>query len=233
MKAFIKYLFLASVLLLIPVLFLPVWTVYLEAPQYPEPIGMYIFIDKIQGINENDLDNINLLNHYIGMKKIIPESIPELKYMKYGVYAFIFLGIAAFISKKKQLFYTWTVMLILSSALTLYDFNKWEIDYGSNLDPKAPIKVPGMTYKPPLIGQKQLLNITATSLPSWGGILLITSILFSSCSVVMIYYRERQLSKYQKYKKMINSNRIKYVTSNISGGTDSHHSDLELEKPFI
>ncbi|MCU0650108.1 MAG: hypothetical protein MUF00_19120, partial [Gemmatimonadaceae bacterium] len=46
----------------------------------------------------------------------------------------------------------------------------WQYDYGHNLDVEnAPIKVPGMTYQPPLFGTKKLLNFTATSWPAIGG----------------------------------------------------------------
>ncbi|MGH7695167.1 MAG: hypothetical protein ACRENH_09300, partial [Gemmatimonadaceae bacterium] len=55
----------------------------------------------------------------------------------------------------------------------LADFWKWEYDYGHDLDMEnAIIKVPGMNYQPPLIGSKQLLNFTATSLPAAGAIVL-------------------------------------------------------------
>ena len=53
----------------------------------------------------------------------------------------------------------------------MYEFWKWSYDYGHNLAPDAPIKVPGMAYQPPLIGHKQLLNFTATSWPDLGAIL--------------------------------------------------------------
>ena len=52
----------------------------------------------------------------------------------------------------------------------LYDYWRWGYDYGHNLDARtAIIKIPGMTYQPPLIGSKQLLNFTATSWPASGG----------------------------------------------------------------
>ena len=60
---------------------LPIWRVTLDAPQYPEGLGMQIWLNTITGIKPNDLDNINNLNHYIGMKRIVPESIPELRIM--------------------------------------------------------------------------------------------------------------------------------------------------------
>jgi len=51
----------------------------------------------------------------------------------------------------------------------LYDFWRWEYDYGHDLDPTAAIRIPGMSYQPPLVGGKQLLNFHATSWPDLGG----------------------------------------------------------------
>ena len=59
----------------------------------------------------------------------------------------------------------------------LADFYRWGYDYGHNLDPDAIIKIPGMTYQPPLLGAKQLLNFYATSWPASGGMVLIAAIL--------------------------------------------------------
>ena len=44
---------------------------------------MYIWINKVSGGTEYDLQNINLLNHYVGMKEIVSSSIPELLFMPY------------------------------------------------------------------------------------------------------------------------------------------------------
>jgi copper chaperone NosL len=57
----------------------------------------------------------------------------------------------------------------------LIDFYRWGYNYGHNLDPNAAIQVPGMTYQPPLIGYKNLLNFTAYSGPDVGGWILIAS----------------------------------------------------------
>ena len=54
----------ASLLLLAP-FFFPIWRIILEAPQYPIPLGMDIHINKIVGVNEHDVKNINLMNHYV------------------------------------------------------------------------------------------------------------------------------------------------------------------------
>ena len=76
-----RFLTLAAAVLLGLMYVTPVWSVRLVAPQYPEGIGMYIKLHTIEGMKEHDLDNINNLNHYIGMKVIEPDAIPELRYM--------------------------------------------------------------------------------------------------------------------------------------------------------
>jgi copper chaperone NosL len=76
----------------------------------------------------------------------------------------------------------------------MVDFWKWEYDYGHNLDNEhAILKIPGMTYQPPLIGAKQLLNFRAVSLPSVGGILAGVAITLAVAAVVLAW-RERQLA---------------------------------------
>lgn len=166
--------FVAS-LLLVSTYFLPLWRITLEAPQYPGGLQLDIYINKIGGQDENILQNINILNHYIGMKKIIPEAIPELKILPIVVAFFIALGIATALIKKKFLLLVWLGLFIVFGVLSMYDFYLWEYDYGHNLDPTAPIKVPGMVYQPPLFGSKMLLNFKATSLPASGAIMMIIS----------------------------------------------------------
>jgi copper chaperone NosL len=50
----------------------------------------------------------------------------------------------------------------------LVDFYRWGYAYGHELDEHAAIKVPGMSYQPPVIGTKQLLNFHAASWPDVG-----------------------------------------------------------------
>jgi copper chaperone NosL len=149
---------------------LPVWTINLEAPQYPEGLGMVIQINTIEGKKQHDLNNINNLNHYIGMRRIVPESIPELKIMPVMVAVLMVLGgLVALVGRKRAL-YAWAITLVAVSVVGMADFWKWEYDYGHNLDDEnAIIKIPGMSYQPPLIGSRQILNFTAHSWPGAGG----------------------------------------------------------------
>ncbi len=130
---------------------------------------MYIWVNKITGQQKHDLGKINNLNHYIGMKTIEPESITELKVMPYIIGFLLVFGLVAAASGNRVLLYIWTILFLLVALVGLVDFYMWEYDYGHNLNPKAAINIPGMSYQPPLIGSKKLLNFTAISMPAAGG----------------------------------------------------------------
>ena len=151
----------------------PLWRVDLIAPQYPEGLGMYITINGVDGLKPNDLNSINNLNHYIGMKRIEPDAIPELKWMPWILFGLIAGGLAVAARGKRALLYVYGGALAIILTAGLYDYWRWGYDYGHDLDQEtAIIKIPGMTYQPPLIGSKKLLNFYATSWPSGGGIAL-------------------------------------------------------------
>ena len=155
---------------------LPLWRIELEAPQYPEGLGMVIRIDDVAGVKTHDLSNINNLNHYIGMKRIEPDAIPELVFMPVILGGLILLGIGVAALGRRRLLYGWVALFLAVSVAGLVDFWKWEYDYGHDLDDEtAIIKIPGMSYQPPLIGSRQILNFTAHSWPGAGGWILIAA----------------------------------------------------------
>jgi copper chaperone NosL len=179
-------LFAAAALLAGAAFFLPLWNVFLQAPQYPEGLGMRIRVNTVTGIKPNDLANINNLNHYIGMRRIEPDAIPELRIMPYALGALILAGLATAWSGRRRLGVAWAVGFVLLALVGLVDFWKWEYDYGHNLDlENAIIKVPGMNYQPPLIGSKQLLNFRATSLPGSGTWVLLVSLWMGIVALAM------------------------------------------------
>ena len=180
-----------AALLLILTFFFPLWTIDLNAPQYPEGLGIRIWINQISGLKPNDLQSINGLNHYIGMKVIDPDSIPELKIMPYIILFMIVFGLFNAYVKNRKLVYLWLILFLILGAVGLYDFYMWEFDYGHQLNPDAPIKVPGMSYQPPLIGSKQLLNITAVSLPSIAAIIIFISIFLNIAALYIDAKRKK------------------------------------------
>ncbi len=151
------------------------WKITLLAPQYPKGIDMFIWINKIKGSEPATLQNINILNHYIGMKPIEPDSIPELQFMQYIVMALAGLAAIFAIINRWQLNLVWTILLIVAGALAIYDFYLWEYDYGHDLDTSAAIIIEGMAYQPPLIGKKMILNFTAISWPQLGSVFMALS----------------------------------------------------------
>jgi copper chaperone NosL len=162
-------------ILLSSLFFWPMWRITLLAPQYPDGVHMYIYIDKIGGATEGTLQNVNILNHYIGMKPITPDAIPELKFMPAIVGFFVAFAVVAFLADKKWIYITWTITFIAVLIAGIYDFYLWEYDYGHSLDPKAPMKFEGESFQPPLIGKKEIINFTAISLPHIGGYMMILS----------------------------------------------------------
>lgn len=162
----IKRLLLAlAVLSLIATFFLPLWEIRLWAPQYPEGLTMNIWLNRISG----DFDIINGINHYIGMKSIKAEMFPEFTYMRTLVGVLICLGLVPAVTGRRRWLYAFTAILCLVGMIGMIDYYCWGYDYGHNLNPKAAISVPGMSYSPPIIGYKSLLNFVAYAGPDYGG----------------------------------------------------------------
>ncbi len=160
-------LILSGLALLISI-FTPIWSIYLNAPQYPEGLAMFIHSNKVSG----EYEIINGLNHYIGMKEIHADEFWEFKVLPYALGIFALL---CFLSSKlasRTLLNITTVIYLVFGVGFVFDFWRWLHDYGHNLDPHAAIIVPGMTYQPPLLGYKQLLNFEVWSYPNVGGILM-------------------------------------------------------------
>jgi copper chaperone NosL len=150
---------------LVAVFFLPAWRIDLFAPQYAEGLTLNIWINGLSG----DVDVINGLNHYIGMKHITVGMFPEFKFLPYVVAFYMLLGMVVAVTGKRRFLNIYLLLTIIGGALAIYDFYQWGYDYGHNLDPMAPIQVPGLSYQPPLFGHKRLLNFDAYSYPDVGG----------------------------------------------------------------
>ncbi|MFD2725142.1 hypothetical protein [Hyunsoonleella rubra] len=154
----------------------PLWRITLEAPQYPIPLAMNIHINDFSDVHPHDIKNINLMNHYVGMK-YIPEAIPEFKIFPIGVIITTIIGLIIAFKGNYKWFLYWFILMILLSGAGLYDFYLWEHDYGHDLDPKAIMKFTNpdgsiMGFQPPLFGSKDILNFTAHSYPRLGALFL-------------------------------------------------------------
>jgi copper chaperone NosL len=173
---------------LIAVFFLPAWKIWLFAPQYPDGLVMNIWVNDITG----DVDIINGLNHYIGMKHITVDMFPEFKYLPYVVGFFMLLGMAVAISGNRKFLFVYVALTIIGGALAVYDFWQWAYDYGHNLDPKAPIQVAGLSYQPPIFGHKRLLNFDAYSYPAVAGWIVIAAGSLAAAVWFVEWWRHRK-----------------------------------------
>ena len=171
-----RYVVAAAALLLALLYVTPMWRIDLRAPQYPEGMGIRIWVDRIQGAGPHDLQNLNGINHYIGMKAIEPDQIAELRYMPIIVSALLVTGLLVALVGRRSLLFGWVAGYAIVALAGLADFWRWEYDYGHELDPTAAIKIPGMAFQPPLLGGKQLLNFHASSWPDIGGAAAILSL---------------------------------------------------------
>lgn len=161
----------------------PLWNIMLGAPQYPDPLGLNIHISGLQGANEFDIQNIDGLNHYIGMQTLPkPEDMWEFGTFPIIIGIMVAIGVLiGFLGYFGKLSYKWFIgwfaLMSIMGVLGMYDFNEWLVDYGTNLDSNAIMKLTNpdgtpMTYKPPLFGHVKMLNFDVTSLPSIGAWLM-------------------------------------------------------------
>src|SRR5215213_6773061 len=121
-------------LLLLALYLTPLWRIELHAPQYPEGLGLRIWINQIAGAKPNDLNSINGLNHYIGMHAIEPGDFPELRLMPWILGALIASGLAVALIGKRGPLYAWLQLIVLGAVAGLVDFYRWGYTYGHELD---------------------------------------------------------------------------------------------------
>ena len=176
---------------LIVLYFVPIWRIDLFAPQYPEGLTMKIWIDTLKG----DIDIINGLNHYIGMRHISVEMFPEFDFLKFIVAFYILLGLAVAILGNRKILLWYLVFTAFGGLFAAYDFYRWGYEYGHNLDPTAPIKVPGLSYQPPMLGHKRLLNFDAYSFPDVGGWVLFVAVGIFVAVWIQAKFKERKRFK--------------------------------------
>jgi copper chaperone NosL len=80
-----------AALLLVPAAFLPVWKITLLAPQYPDGLSLVLYPHKVAG----EIQEVNVLNHYIGMKEIEPNEFPEFRFIPFLILRFLAFAVLA------------------------------------------------------------------------------------------------------------------------------------------
>lgn len=166
----------------------PLWHIHLIAPQYREGLDLWIYGHKIEAGNEGqDLTEINILNHYIGMQPVEQADFTEMKVIPFALGAFILLAFRAAVFGTMRyvidLFMVYVYFCLFSLCAFLYRM----YSYGHHLDPKAPINPD--PFWPSLFGTKQIANMTQTSLPEGASYLLVGAFV---CLLLAIFASRRE-----------------------------------------
>ncbi len=164
-----RRLILVAAVVLVPVYFLPVlpvWQMRMWAPQYREGLTLTIYPNTIRG----DIQKINTLNHYVGMKQITAADFREFAYLPALLSLFgLAAGLAALVNRRWLAVLGW-VLFTGFSAYMFYDYVTWLWRYGHELDPRAAFRLPA--FMPPVIGYAKMANFRVLSLPGPGTLLL-------------------------------------------------------------
>ena len=158
--------FLAA-LALVPTFFVPLWHMTFVAQQYPEGLNLYVYSHNLVGGDDgNDLTEINILNHYIGMAELEPADFNELKWIPLviGLIGVLTLRVAAIGTLR-------SLVDVVVVSLYFGGFSMWSFwyklqYYGANLDPKASVHV--VPFMPPMFGYKLVGQFDVWSYPALG-----------------------------------------------------------------
>lgn len=156
-------------LLLAAVFILPLWNLTMFAPQYPDGLRLDIYSYKLEGGNHNqDIKEINILNHYIGMRDLVADDFTEFKWLPFVVGALALLYLRAAVVGTVGQVLDVLVLTMYFSGFALWSFAHRLYQYGHTLSPTAAVKV--APFMPPVFGSKQLANFIVFSYPgaaSW------------------------------------------------------------------
>ncbi len=185
------YVLFGVVLLMSLVYLVPLWYIGMTGRQFTEPLSLSIWVSKITGGTDVDIYTINDFNHYIGMKKIYPDAIPELRYMPFIIGYMILGAILTLFIRRLYMIVLGIINMCLVVTAGLYDFSLWLHNYGTELDTSAPLYDVAVDFQPPLFACKDILNVTTCSWPLWGSWFLF----LSGCCLVYIIWYEYKLGK--------------------------------------
>jgi hypothetical protein len=172
----------AAILLLISI-FLPYWELTLLAPQYPQGLKMEAYVNHVSG----DVDEIDGLNHYIGMRSLKEAAELERSLSLIMISALILLVVGSIYTHSPFALFL-TIPAILYPAVFLGDLYYWMHDFGMHLDPHAPLSNAVKPFVPPLLGEGFVGQFK--TIASWQ-IGLFMSIAATISIIIGLYYHRK------------------------------------------
>lgn len=149
----------------------PLWRISMEAPQYPNGLTLDIYATHLEGGNDGQhLQEINTLNHYIGMRKLDREAMKDLDWIPFALGALLIFTLrCAAIGNVRAL----VDLVVMAAYVSLFAFGRFIYvlwSFGHELAPDAPVKV--KPFMPVVLGSKKIANFMTHSWPQTGSLLL-------------------------------------------------------------
>ncbi len=117
---------------------MPIWSISLQAPQYPDGLIMYLNMTHYQG----DVPEINILNHYIGMAYMETGGFYARKFIPFLFLLFIgMIGVYAISEKGGKWNYVLAFLPSLMPVYFIIMYRYYQYVFGYNLDEGAPLKL--------------------------------------------------------------------------------------------
>jgi len=172
------------------VYFLPLWNLTMFAPQYPNGLRLDIYNHQLVGGNSGqDVREINVLNHYIGMHDLAAEDFDEFAWMPFALGAIGLLFLRAVVLGTVKEMVDATMVFAYVGLFSLWSFGYRLYQYGHNLAPSAPVKVAPFT--PPVFGYQKIANFEVYSYPRTGTYVLVGVIVLLAWGFVLAW-RDRK-----------------------------------------
>jgi len=168
----------AAATLLLIAAFLPLWRMRLEAPQYPAGLTITAYGYRMEG----DIEEVNDLNHYIGVAPIEPGSIIELDLFPAAIVGLVAVLLAgALLAQRGRLRVMVAVATWAMPIGMLADLQWWLYRVGHDLDREAPMRalVPH-GFTPKVIGGTQVVNFHSSTMVGAGFWLMVAAALVIS-----------------------------------------------------
>ena len=186
-----RLLMLAAAACLLATFFFPLWNLTMFAPQYPDGLRLDIYSHALEGANAGqDVREINVLNHYIGMRDIAEEDFTEFKWMPFVIGALGLLSCRTVVVGTAASVLDVGVMLVYFGMFSLWSFGYKLYRYGHDLAPTAPVKVDASM--PPVFGYQQIANFEVYSYPQAASYLIGAALLLVALAFAMAWRQSRE-----------------------------------------
>jgi copper chaperone NosL len=179
-----------AALLLIPAYLAPLWKLTMFAPQYPDGLRLSIYSYRLEGGNGGqDVKEINVLNHYIGMRDLAVADFTEFKWMPFVVGALLLLFLRCALIGNISALVDIFVLYVYFGLFSLWSFGYKLYNYGHSLAPTAAVKV--APFMPPLFGHRKLANFDVYSYPGLGSYALLAAAIVLAAAMFSAGMSER------------------------------------------